>query len=235
MTARELLLQLDPWLRGRSACLAAQLPGLGADEVYQQVVEEFLRELDRWLQQGPRVDVVSQARSLMAFCLRHVRTTEIRRRQRLQDVQPGEDDEDPLERVTEPTPPEDGAAARRIVATVRAATSPPCVLSLLSLRLPGLVEQDDAARAKAWTKGGSRAVPRPLPEAWTLYAEGLGRPSLVADDVAWKDHVGIAWYTEGPPGSISAEERRAAAGKVERYANRGADDVRAALLREGDA
>ena len=86
MTAHALLKQLHPWLAGRCRYLAAQLPGLDADEIYQQVVEEFLRELDRWLQQDATVDVVAQARALMAFCLRHVQTTEIRARQRRQEL-----------------------------------------------------------------------------------------------------------------------------------------------------
>src|SRR4051812_48408642 len=143
MTARDLLLQLDPWLLRRSRYLAAQLPGLGADEVYQQVIEEFLGQLDRWLQQDATVDVVAQARSLLTFCLQHVRTREIRRRQRVADLYESEDG-DPLDRVTEPVAPVDTASASELLAQIRRATTPPCALCILSLRLPVLVEEDDA-------------------------------------------------------------------------------------------
>lgn len=232
MTAHTLLVQLDPWLQRRCRHLAAQLPGLDADEAYQQVVEEFLRELDRWLQQDATADVVAQARTLLAYCIRHVRTKEIRarnRRQELGDVEDGE----PLDRVTEPVAPVDTGSAGEVLAQIRRATTPPCALCLLSLRLPGLVAPEDATQAKEWKKGGSQAVPRPVSEAWALYVDGLGKPPLVADDVAWKDHVGVAWYTEGPVAGVDEGERRAAAVKVERYANRGVEDLRAALLAAG--
>lgn len=232
MTAHELLEQLDPWLQGRSRYVAAQLPGLDADEVYQAVVEEFLRELDRWMQQDATVSVVAQARSLMAFCIDHVRTKEIRarhRRHELSQVEGG----DPFDRVAEPVEPVDATRAAEVLLQIRGATTPPCALCLLSLRLPGLVHQDDAARAKSWRKGGSQAVPRPLDEAWGIYMDGLGHPPLVADDAAWKDHVGVSWYTEGPVEELAGDDRRGAAAKVERYANRGVEDLRAALLGEG--
>lgn len=229
MTARDLLSELDPWLDRRCRYLAARLPGLDADEVYQRVVQEFLEKLERWLQQDATVDVVAQAKTLMTWCLAHVETNELRDRRRRHDLRDGEDG-DALERLAEPVEPVDDAAAREVLAQVRACTSPPCALCLLSLRLPATVEEGDAERAKAWKKGGSNAVQRPLDEAWGIFASGMQRPELVADDVAWKDHVGIAWYTEGAVESVSAAERRAAAVKVERYANRGAEDLRKALL-----
>lgn len=232
MNAHALLLELDPWLHARCRFLAAQLPGLSADDAYQQAVEEFLRELDRWLQQDPTASVQAQARTLLAYCLQHVRTNEIRARQRVQTL-PESDDGDPLERHTTPVPPVDNLGAGEILAQIRTGTTPPCALCLLSLRLPALVDVDDAVRAKAWRKGGSEAVPRPLPEAWDIYASGRTLPTLVADDVGWKDLVGVAWYTEGPVGGVQAEARRAAAAKVERYANRGAEDLRETLLGGG--
>jgi hypothetical protein len=229
MTAHDLLSQLDPWLQGRSRYLSAQLPGLGADEIYQQAVEEFLRELDRWMQQDATVSILAQARRLMAFCLAHVRTREIRARQRRYEL-PDDEDGDPLDRVAEPVTPLDTTSAAEVLAQVRGATTPPCALCVLSLKLPGLVEQDDAARAKSWRKGGSQAVPRPVCEAWELFLDGLSQPSLVADDAAWKDQVGVAWYTEGPVAELTSDARRVAAVKVERYSNRGVEDLRAALM-----
>jgi hypothetical protein len=98
-----------------------------------------------------------------------------------------------------------------------------------------MVEPTDPARAKAYTKGGAKAVPRALDEAWAIYVAGWERPSLVADDVAWKAHVGVAWYTDGPVETLSEGTRRDAASKVERYANRGADELRTALVAEGEA
>lgn len=229
MTARDLLIKLDPWLDRKCRFLAARLPGLDADEVYQQVVREFLEKLERWLQQDATVDVVAQSKALMTYCLAHVETTELRDRRRRREM-PDDEDGNALDRVTEPVEPVDNAAAREVLVQVRACTSPPCALCLLSLRLPATVEEGDAERAKAWKKGGSTAVPRALDDAWALYVSGMVRPDLVADDIKWKDHVGIAWYTEGAVASVSADERRAAAAKVERYANRGADDLRKALL-----
>lgn len=229
MTARELLIQLDPWLDRRCSYLAARLPGLDADEVYQRVVEEFLEKIERWLQQDARVDVVAQAKSLMTFCLRHVETDEVRERRRRREL-PDDEDGDALEPMVDPVAPADHAAARELLAQVRASTSPPCALCLLSLRLPAEVGEADAERAKAWRKGGSNAVPRPVPEAWDMYASGLARPWVVADDIAWKDHVGIAWYTEGAVDALTETDRQAAAAKVERYANRGAEDLRQVLL-----
>ena len=227
--AHALLLELDPWLHARCRFLAAQLPGLSADDAYQQAVEEFLRELDRWLQQDPTASVQAQARSLMAYCVQHVRTNEIRARKRAQAL-PESEDGDALDRLTTPVPPVDNLRAGEVLAQIRSGTTPACALCLLSLRLPALVEMDDAARAKAWRKGGSEAVPRPLPEAWDIYATGRAFPQLVSDDVAWKDRVGVAWYTEGRVDDVEAETRRAAAAKVERYANRGAEDLRETLL-----
>lgn len=229
MTARELLLQLDPWLDRRCRYLAARLPGLDADEVYQRVVQEFLEKLERWLQQDATVSVVAQAKVLMTWCLAHVETNERRERQRRLEL-PDDEDSAALERVADPVAPVDDAAAREVLAQVRACTTPPCALSLLSLRLPATVEQIDAVRAKAWKKGGSNAVPRAIDDAWEIFVSGMRHPKLVADDIAWKDHVGIAWYTEGAMESVSTDDRRAAAGKVERYANRGAEDLRMALL-----
>lgn len=229
MTARSLLIQLDPWLDRRCRYLAARLPGLEADEVYQRVVQEFLEKLERWLQQDARVDVVAQAKSLMTYCLAHVETNELRDRRRRRE-HPDDEDGEALGRMTEPVEPVDIAAAREVLIQLRACTSPPCALCLLSLRLPATVEEGDAERAKAWKKSGSKAVPRALNEAWGIYRSGLMRPDLVADDIAWKDHVGIAWYTEGAMESVNADERRLAAAKVERYANRGAEDLRKALL-----
>ncbi|MBL8615645.1 MAG: hypothetical protein JNM72_08580 [Deltaproteobacteria bacterium] len=234
MTAHQLLTTLDPWLNGRSEYLAARLPGLGADEIYQRVVHEFLTKLERWLQQDATVDVVAQARTLMVFCLRHVETSELRHRKRQYDLADDEDAE-ALERVAEPVRPVDNAAARELLAQLRGSTSPPCALCLLSMRLPLIVEEDDAKRAKDWTKGGSNAVPRALDEAWGIYTAGTLQPGLVADDIAWKDLVGVAWYTTGAVESVSVEDRRSASVKVERYANRAADDLRKALLyREGE-
>lgn len=229
MTARDLLIQLDPWLDRKCRYLAARLPGLDADEAYQRVVQEFLEKLERWLQQDATVGVVAQAKTLMTYCLAHVETTELRDRRRRRELPEGEDG-NALERVTEPVEPVDNAAAREVLVQVRACTSPPCALCLLSLRLPATIEEADAERAKAWKKGGSNAVPRAIDEAWGIFVSGMLRPELVADDIAWKDHVGMAWYTQGAVESVSAEERRAAAVKVERYANRGAEDLRKALL-----
>jgi hypothetical protein len=229
MNARDLLLHLDPWLDRQCHHLAARLPGLDSDEVYQRVVEEFLEKLERWLQQDATVHVIAQARTLMRFCIRHVETDEIRERQRRKDV-PDDDDGLVLERLAEPVAPTDSAAAHHVLALIRSSTSPPCSLCLLSLRLPAVVEPEDAQKAKTWKKGGANAVPRPLGEAWGIFESGLSRAALVADDAAWKEHVGIAWYTNGPVEFISHGERRAGASKVERYANRGAEDLREALL-----
>lgn len=230
MNARSLLLELDPWLCARCRRMASELPGLRADDVYQEAVEEFLRSLGRWLQQDATVSVIAQARTLMGYCLRHARTRALRERSRWASLSADEDGDDALERVPDPAPASDPFAMAEILAQARGATSPPCALCLLSLRLPAAVVPPDAERAKAWKKGGSQAVPRPIDEAWAIYAEGRVRPEIVADDQVWKDHVGVAWYTEGPPTELSAETRRGAAGKVERYANRGAEDLRLALL-----
>lgn len=230
MTARALLEQLHPWLTRRCAYVAAELPGLRADEVYQRAVEEFLASLERWLQEAPRVDVVAQARVLLANCVRHVKTAEIRERRRRHDV--GEDEGEAFDELVPPVEPQDDAAAGALLLRVRACTTPPCALCLLSLRLPAVVVRDDAAGAKAWTKGGANAVPRAIEAAWDIYASGRDRPALVADDVRWKDHVGLAWYTDGPVDAVLDAERAAAAAKVERYANRGAEHLRTALLAE---
>jgi len=234
MLARDLLLHLDSWLDRRCRYLAARLPGLDADEAYQRVVEEFLQKLEHWLQQDAKVDVVAQAKTLMSYCLRHVETQEIRERRRRVTLTETEDG-DALERLAEPVAPTDDAAAAEVLHQIRRSTSPPCALCLLSLRLPAVVERDDAYRAKTWKKGGANAVPRALDEAWGLYATGLKRPALVADDPAWKDHVGVAWYTEGEVEALGEAERSTAASKVERYAHRGAEHLRQALLgqREG--
>jgi hypothetical protein len=235
MTPHELLLELDPWLQRRSGYLATRLPGVGVDEIYQRSVLKFLEQLDRWLKQDPTTHIVAQARTLMGFCLRQVETEEIRRRRRTTDLPGAEEGEDGLESRLPPTPPADLSAARLLLERVRAAASPPNGLCLLSLRLPALVEEEDAVRAKAWRHGGSNAVPRPLPEAWSIYEEGREDLVLVADDIAWKEQVGVAWYTEGPVGELQSGERRTAATKVERYANRGAEQLRNALLSDGDA
>jgi hypothetical protein len=229
MTARDILLLLDPWLDRKCRYLAARLPGLDADEVYQRVVEEFLEKLERWLQQDAKVDAVAQAKTLMTFCLRHVETDEIRERRKMQGV-PELEDGDGLERLAKPVAPNDDTAAAEVLRQVRGSTSPPCALCLLSLRLPAVVERPDAERAKAWNKGGSKAVPRTIEDAWGIYATGRERPELVADDMRWKDHVGIAWYTDGAVDTLAEADRKAAAAKVERYANRGAEDLRQALL-----
>lgn len=231
MTARDLLLELDPWLHGRCRYVAARLPGVRADEIYQEAVLEFLDRLDTWMQQEARVSVQAQARALLATCVRHAETRAVRERRRLAALP---DTDDALERLTEPTSFVDSREATDLVDAVRAGTTPPNVLCLLSLRLPALVDPLDAERAKAWTRGGANAVPRPLPEAWGIYVDGRGRPFLVADDAGWKDHVAVAWYTDGPVERVSGETIRGAAAKVERYANRGADDLRAALLGEGE-
>lgn len=231
MTARDLLLELDPWLHNRCRYVAARLPGVRADDVYQEAVEEFLGRLDTWLQQDATVSVLAQARSLLTFCVRHAETRAIRERKRHAALP---DTDDALERLTEPTPAVDPRETADVVRSVRAGTTPPNVLCLLSLRLPALVEELDAERAKAWTRGGAKAVPRPLPEAWRIYVDGRDRPPLVADDAGWKDHVAVAWYTEGPVEQLSADAIRGAAAKVERYANRGADELRTALLGEGE-
>lgn len=209
--------------------MAARLPGLDPDEVYQSVVAEFLQNLQRWLQQDPTVDVVAQARTLMTFCLQHARTNEIRKRRRARDL-PGDDGDEALERLTQPVPPLDDEAGAAVLRQVRGCTTPPCALCLLSLRLPDAVVREDAERAKSWRKGGAQAVPRPLDDAWGLYATGREHRELVADDVRWKDHVGVAWYTEGAVESLTEADRKAASSKVERYANRGAEDLRQALL-----
>jgi hypothetical protein len=229
MTVRDLLIKLDPWLDRKCRYLAARLPGLDAEEVYQRVVQEFLEKLERWLQQDATVDVVAQAKTLMTYCLAHVETNELRDRRRRLEL-PDDEDGDAIERLAEPVEPVDDLAAREVLVQVRACTTPPCALCLLSLRLPATVEEGDASRAKAWRKGGSNAVPRALDQAWGIYVSGMLRPEIVADDVAWKEHVGTAWYSEGPVESLSADERRVAAGKVERYANRGVEDLRRALL-----
>jgi len=231
MTARDLLLELDPWLHRRCRHVAAELPGVRADEIYQEAVVEFLTRVDTWLQQEARVSVQAQARALLSDCVRHARTRAIRERKR---HVPLADTDDALERLTEPTAAIDPRETADVVTSVRAGTTPPNVLCLLSLRLPALVEELDAERAKAWTRGGAKAVPRPLPEAWRIYVDGRDRPPLVADDAGWKDHVAVAWYTEGPVEQVSVDTIRGAAAKVERYANRGADDLRAALLGDGD-
>ncbi len=236
MTVEALLLYLDPWLRARCRMLSAQLPALPADEAYQQVVEEFLRELDRWLQQDATVDVRAQARTLMSFCLRHVKTRAIRDGKRHGELTPqtGTDRDDLFDEVAPPAAPVDGFRAAEIVTQIRSATTPPNALCLLSLRLPGIVESVDAQRAKEWTRGGAQAVPRPLPEAWAYYSGGRDRLKLVAGDMMWKAYVGVAWYTDGPPELVDERTRKDAASKVERYANRGADDLRAVLLGEGE-
>jgi DNA-directed RNA polymerase specialized sigma24 family protein len=235
MTASDLLHSLDPWLRVRCRRAAASRPGVSADDLYQESVEEFLRELGRWLQQDPTVSVLAQARSLLGYCLRHAVTRHMRERARRADLHDEEDGEAPLERLPDPRPCQDRVATSEILALAREATTPPCALCLLSLRLPAVVEPADAARARAWKKGGANAVPRPLDEAWGIYEDGRQDLALVCDDVAWKDHVGVAWYTEGPPPELGAEARRNAASKVERYANRGVEDLRAALLAGGAA
>jgi hypothetical protein len=229
MTARDLLLHLDPWLDRRCRFVASRLPGLDADEVYQRVVEEFLEKLERWLQQDATVNVVAQAKTLMSFCLRHVETDEHRERRRRQEV-PGPEDGDGLERLAAPVAPVDDVSAAEVLRQVRSSMSPPCALCLLSLRLPAVVERNDAERAKAWKKGGSNAVPRVIDDAWDIYDFGRERPELVVDDIRWKDHVGIAWYTEGAVDTVAETDRKAAAAKVERYANRGAEDLRRVLL-----
>ena len=231
MTARDLLLELDPWLHSRCRYVAGRLPGVRADDIYQEAVEEFLGKLDVWLQQDATVSVQAQARSLLAFCVRHAETRAIRERKRQVSIP---ETDDALDRLTEPTAAVDPRETSDLVESVRAGTTPPNVLCLLSLRLPALVEMLDAERAKGWTRGGAQAVQRPLPEAWGIYADGRARPPLVADDAGWKDHVAVAWYTDGPVAQVPVEVRRAAASKVERYANRGADDLRAVLLGEGD-
>jgi len=232
MTASDLLRSLDPWLRRRCWRAAASRPSLSEGDLYQESVEEFLRRLGLWLQQDPTVSVDAQARTLMSYCLRHAVTRHDRELRRRADLHGEDDGEAPLERLPDPRPAQDRVATREILALARAATTPPCALCLLSLRLPATVEPDDAAQAQAWRKGGANAVPRPLEQAWAIYEDGRQDPKLVCDDVTWKDHVGVAWYTEGPPADLSTETRRNAASKVERYANRGMDDLRAAL-REG--
>ncbi|MBK9371995.1 MAG: hypothetical protein IPN01_37840 [Deltaproteobacteria bacterium] len=231
MNSTDLIILLDPWLDRRCQRLSARLPGLDADEVYQRVIVEFLEKLERWLQQDATVAVVAQAKTLLSFCLKHVETQEIRERRRRHEVDEAEDGE-ALARLAKPVKPVDETSAAELLAQVRGSTSPPCALCLLSLRLPAVVARDDAAQAKAWRKGGSNAVPRELDDAWSIYVAARDRPSLVANDLLWKDHVGIAWYTEGAAESVGEAQRRAAAAKVERYANRGAEDLRRALLDE---
>lgn len=235
MTASDLLSSLDPWLRVHCGRAAASLPGVGADDLYQESVEEFLRELGRWLQQAPTVSLIAQARTLMSYCLRHAVTRHRRQAARVVDLHGEEDGEAPLERLPDPRPSQDGIAEREILSLARSATTPPCALCMLSLRLPVVVERKDAEHARAWKKGGANAVPRALDEAWAIYEGGRQDPKLVSDDVAWKDHVGVAWYTEGPVHELGAEVRRGAAGKVERYANRALDDLRAALKARGES
>ncbi len=233
MTVTELLITLDPWLHGRCRGLSWRFPGLDPDEVYQRVVLEFVENLERWLQQDATVGVVAQARTLMDYCLRHVETSELRGRRRRAEVFDEGDAGDGIEALTPPVPPTDDAAAAELLATLRGSTTPPCALCLLSLRLPAATERADAESAKAWKKGGANAVPRTLKDAWSMYCAGRERPELVGDDIGWKEHVGLAWYTDGPVVSVAEADRRAVAGKVERYANRGAEDLRAALMSRG--
>jgi hypothetical protein len=231
MTTYDLLLALDPWLRKRCGYLARKFPGLDVDEVYQRVVEEFLRNLERWLQQDPTVSAEAQAKTLLSYCLRHVETDEIRRRKRITHL-PGGEDGPEIEDVAPPVAPQDDLGAATVFVRIRACTTPPCALCLLSLRLPDSAARADAERAKAWKAGGSKAIPREIEEAWGIFADGRSSPTLVADDIAWKDHVGVAWYTDGPPAALGPGERRTAAEKVERYANRATEDLRKALLAE---
>ena len=233
MTAGDLLSELDPWLARRCRYTALRVPGLDAEEIYQRAVEEFLRKIERWLQQDATVSPVAQAKTLLTLCIRHVQTAEWRERAQREPI-PETEDGDGLDRLAPPVEPSDDLAAGELLGRIRESTTPPCSLCLLSLRLPGAVEMGDADRAKAWKKGGANAVPRPVPDAWAIFETGRAQPVLVSEEGGWKEHVGVAWYTEGAVTSITPEERRSAAGKVERYANRGADDLRAALLGAGE-
>jgi hypothetical protein len=231
MTPQALLNALHHRAIVRARYLAAGLPGVSAEDLFQDAALRFLKAIDRWLLQAPTVSPSAQAWTLMVFCLRQAATDEVRRRKRLANT--GAEDED-IESRLPPAPETDAGPAAALLAQIRAVASPPNALCLLSLRLPVLVEPTDPARAKAYTKGGAKAVPRALEEAWAIYVAGCERPPLVADDVAWKDHVGVAWYTDGPVEALSEGTRRDAASKVERYANRGADELRNALVAEGE-
>lgn len=234
MTTHELLFELDPWLQRRCRLTALRIPGVGADEVYQRAIEEFLVKIDRWLQQAPTVSPVAQARTLLGLCVRHVETSARREGARRQAT-PEAEDGDGLELLAPPVEPTDDLGARELLAQIRSCTTPPCALCLLSLRVPVATEVEDAERAKAWKKGGANAVPRPVGDAWSIYEGGLQQPALVAEETEWKEHVGVAWYTDGPVDALGRGDRNAAAGKVERYANRAAEDLRAALLQAEEA
>lgn len=233
MTPDVLLVRFDRWLWRRCTVAAATRPGVRAEDLYHDAVAEFLERLDEWLQGAPTVSVEAQARTLLAYTLRHA-VTRVDRRRRVEVPADGagadrEAGTPADERAT------DAVEWAHALAAVREATSPPCALCLLSLRLPDQVQRDDAGRAKAWRKGGANAVPRALDDAWGLYTAGRADLARRADDQRWLDWVGVAWYTEGPPETLDDEARRLAASKVQRYANRAMDDLRGRLLGEEDA
>jgi hypothetical protein len=226
MDVHALLLHVEPLLRSRCRTLAWKLPGVSADDLFQDCVYEFLRRLGGWMQHASQLDTLGQARQLAVFCFMNVRTAAFRARARWAEMPAdadGELDEGARAFAGADADPEQEDDLHELFAAVRDCTKPPHALSFLSLRVPAVVVRADAARAKAYP--AAEFVPRELDEAWDLFANGRADLVRVADDVGWKRDVAVAWCTEGPTDGLSEDAMRRAVGRVEKYANRAADDL----------
>jgi hypothetical protein len=226
MDVHALLLHVEPLLRSRCKTLAWKLPGVSADDLFQDCVYEFLRRLGGWMQHASHMDTLGQGRQLAVFCFMNVRTAAFRARARWAEMPvdaDGELREGALAFADTGAGPEQDDDLLELFAAARDCTKPPQALSFLSLRVPAVVVRADAARAKAYP--AADFVPRPLDEAWHLFANGRADLMRVADDVGWKRDVAVAWCTEGPIDELAEDSVRRAVGRVEKYANRAADDL----------
>ena len=72
-------------------------------------------------------------------------------------------------------------------------------------------------------------MPRDIDDAWRIFINGRKQETLVADGVRWKDHVGLAWYTEGPEENVKNNDKRNASKQVESYSNKALQYLREIL------
>jgi hypothetical protein len=223
MTPAQLLTLVDPLLRSRCKAIAWKLPGVCEDDLYQECVYEFLRRVGGWMRQESYLGPDGQARMLAGFCVQNVRTAVLRDRNRWGELQVDGDGE--IRGLDGSGAPSDDDDLVAVLTSVRDCAKPSHVLSFLSLRIPVTVELDDVANAKAYPLADF--VSRPLMEAWEMFSAGRRDLPRVADDVAWKRDLGVAWCTTGPPEEVEPDEVRRAAGRVEKYSNLAA----AALLK----
>lgn len=230
---RILLLELR-WVTVRARRLASEFPGTQADDVVQEVVEDFFeRAAGGWFDGAPTISDEARVRHLLGLCLLHSKSGLIRQ-QRRRGCFPGErsDDSgsDPIQAIPQPASeprPDTGLLVGSIQQQIEALT-PLRRLFILAIEFPHLVTRQHIDTARQYRSSGGQGLLRDTDEAYGLYMEALSSPER-GQSKWWIDRLARIFRWDGPLEDLTGQDLARAKNSIEAHVSRARRALQARL------